>query len=110
MRVILARVQVRDKKRTEFLKIMTETAKKTQNLYGCEQFEIYQHLGDDLTFSLCGLWKSSNEFKAYLKSDEFSMVLLAFKLLRKSPEIRYFKNQINTGLEGLLQLRRLMTD
>ena len=110
MRVILARMHVREKKRNEFLKIMAESAKKTRKEYGCEQFEIYQHLEDNCAFSFFGLWSSPNDFKEYLKSDEFSMVLLAFKLLRKSPEIRYFKNQTDTGMQDLLQLRKLISN
>lgn len=106
MTVILTRVQVRIRKRNEFLKIMSEIEKRLKKEGGCEQFEIYQHMENDFTFSFYGIWKTPTDLRKHLRSDEFSMILIALKLLRKNPEIRCFQKQIEIGLPGLLELRK----
>lgn len=105
MAVILARVQVRKNKLNEFQKIMFAVEKKVKKEEGCEHFQIYQDVQNETTFSFCGIWKTSDAFKKHLQSDEFSMMLVALKLLRRNPEIRYCERQLGLGLYGLLQLR-----
>ncbi len=108
MTALMAKVEVRGNKRSEFIKIMQEVAIKTKEKYNCEQFEIYQHLENENVFSFFSIWKNPNDFRKHLESDQFSMLLIALKLLRKNPEIRYFKNQMGMGLRGLIQLRDIL--
>tara|TARA_R110001583_G_scaffold188877_3_gene351395 strand:+ start:378 stop:782 length:405 start_codon:yes stop_codon:yes gene_type:complete len=107
MTIILARVQVRKTKRNEFLQIMQEVTLKTKKEYGCEQFEIHQDLKDDTIFSFYGVWETERDFIKHLKSDVFSLTLLAFKLVTKNPDIHHFKNQERTGLHTLIHLREV---
>lgn len=107
MAVILARVQVRKNKRNEFLKIMDEVALRTKKEFGCERYEIHQDLKDDTVFSFYGVWETPRDLIKHIKSDQFSLTLLAFKLLIKTPDIHHFKNEKKTGLHTLIQLREM---
>ena len=104
----MALVEVRSNKRSEFLNIMQEVALKTKEDHYCEKFEIYQDVGNENIFSFFGSWKNPNGFRMHLKSDQFTMVLIALKLLKKNPEIRYFKNQMTMGIHGLKELRNIL--
>ncbi len=108
MTVIMAQVEVRRNKRNEFLKIMQEVAKKTKEESHCEQFEIYQHLENEHVFSFVSSWKNRNGFRTHLKSDQFTMVLVALKLLKRYPEIKYFKNPMPLGVRDLTELRDVL--
>ncbi len=108
MTVIMAQVEVRKKKRNEFLKIMQEVAKKTKEEFNCEQFEIYQNLENENIFSFVSSWRNPNGFREHLKSDQFTMVLVALKLLKKYPEIKYFKNPMPLSVRGLTDLRDVL--
>ena len=108
MTIIMAQVEVRKNKRNEFLKIMQEVAQRTKEESQCEQFEIYQHLENENVFSFVSSWKNPNGFRNHLKSDQFTMILLALKLLKKYPEIKYLKNPMNLGVRGLSELRDVL--
>ncbi len=108
MTVITTQVEVRKMKRNEFLKIMQEVAKKTKQETDCERFEIHQHLDDENIFSFTSVWKNPSGFRKHLKSDQFTMVLIALKLIKKSPEIRYSKNPMTLSVQGLMELRETL--
>lgn len=101
----MARVQVQKGKQNEFMEIMLGLIKRVKREEGCKEFEIFTHERQEHTYSFYAIWVTYDDFKRYLRSDEFSMMLLAFKLLRRNPEIQYFKNHSGTGLYGLLNLR-----
>ncbi len=108
MTVITTQVAVRKMKRNEFLKIMQEVAKKTEQEMDCERFEIYQDIDDENIFSFTSVWKNPSGFRKHLKSDQFTMMLIALKLLKKNPEIRYFKNPMSLSVQGLTELRETL--
>ncbi|WP_343485554.1 antibiotic biosynthesis monooxygenase family protein [Allomuricauda sp. d1] len=105
----MARVQVRKGKQNEFMEIMSGLINRVRRDQGCKRFEIFTHDHEEHTYSFYAIWDTYRDFKKYLRSDEFSMMLLAFKLLRKNPEIQYFKNPSGVGLYGLLRLRERKT-
>ena len=105
MTVLMAHVEVRKEKRNEFLEIMQRLIERAQKEERCKRFEFFPHKTPEHTYSFYIVWNSYQEFKQYVRSDDFSLMLTAFKLLNKNPEIQYFKNHSGTGLYGLLRLR-----
>lgn len=102
----MATIEVRKDKRKEFLSLMKSVKDKLADEFACEQFEIYQEMKNSNSFSICGLWATPEDFKRHLRSEEFMMVMVSAKLLRKAPHIHYSTNTETIGLSELLQMRR----
>lgn len=102
----MATIEVRKDKRKEFLSLMKNVKDKLADELACEQFEIYQEMKNSNAFSICGLWATPEDFRRHLRSEEFMMVMVAAKLLRKVPQIQYSNNTTSIGLPELLQMRR----
>ena len=108
MIAFLIEAQVRPEKWNEFLTIIRNVKERLKENEHCDQLKVYVDMDNQFIFSINSFWKSSNGFVKFLRSDEFSMFLLAFKILRKNPEIRYFKKEEVGGIESLRQLRKLV--
>ena len=99
----MATIVVRAEKRDEFLSILSENKGKIKEEEGCEDFEIFNDLEDDNTFCLIGVWRNRESFIEHTKSNQFAMILAALKLLKKTPELRYFSHEIGNGMHWLLE-------
>lgn len=107
MITLFIEVQVRPEKWNEFLAIIKSAKKRLEENDNCNQIEIYVDYDNQFTYSIDSVWKNSQVFAKFLESDEFSMILLAFKLLKRNPKVRYFKKEEVGGIESLMQLRKL---
>ncbi len=99
----MATITVRSDKRSEFLSIISNNKKHIQEEKGCEEFEIFGDLINENKFCIIGVWKTREYFIEHTKSNQFAMILAALKLLKKTPELRYFSHEIGNGMHWLLE-------
>lgn len=96
---------VRPEKEKEFTVLIKTLVSRIRKHQGCLNYRFYQEIENESTYCFLGTWKTPAEAKASFQTDEFSLLLTAFELLKKPPEIRYNLVLFRNGLEAIQRLR-----
>ena len=106
--MILASVRMTlpSQKRDEAFKILKRTAEHCRIWPGCLSCRIYGDLQEDNVLMLEEMWRSEEELKGHLRSDEYRNVLLVMEMALKEPEIRFDTISGSSGLETVQRVRR----
>jgi quinol monooxygenase YgiN len=99
------RMTIPPKKRDEALKILKMTAEYCRIRSGCLSCHIYEDIQDAKIIMLKDLWRSEEDLKQHLRSDEYRNILLVMEMAEKAPELRFDKISGSTGIETVEKAR-----
>ncbi len=98
-------VTANQNKRKEFLSALHFYADKTGQIDGCRNRRIYQDIEDENIFRLEETWVNRSNLDEHFRSDIFSALLGAIKLLGKIYEIRIKDGLETEGIDGVKNAR-----
>jgi quinol monooxygenase YgiN len=99
------RMKISPQKRGEALKILKSTVEGNRILPGCLSCRIYEDIEEDNVLMYEEMWKSEEEMKQHLQSDEYRNVLLVMEMALKHPEVRFNTVSTSTGIETIEKAR-----
>ncbi len=94
-------VTVHQNKRKEFLSALRFYADKTDQIDGCRNHRICQDIEDENIIRLEETWVNRSNLDEHFRSDIFSAMLGAIKLLGKAHEIRIKDGLKTEGIDGV---------
>jgi quinol monooxygenase YgiN len=99
------RMKISPQKRGEALKILKSTVEGNRILPGCLSCRIYEDIEEDNVLMYEEMWKSEEEMKQHLQSDEYRNVLLVMEMALKHPEVRFNTVSTSRGIETIEKAR-----
>jgi quinol monooxygenase YgiN len=91
-------LRVHPEKRDEFLQTMRSLQCSLKEEAGLTKSSLYQDLSDPNVFNLIEEWAMHDSMERYIRSERFSVLMGALKVLCAESEVRY---QISSGKPGV---------
>ncbi len=101
------RMVIPPQKRGEAVKILRSIVEQDRIQAGCISSRIYEDAEEDNTLMLEELWRSEEDLKYHLQSEEYPKVLLVAEMALERPEIRFNVISSTTGIETIEKARGL---
>ena len=99
-------MRVPPEKTREFLQTMLFIIKTVREEPGCLSYHFYQDVEVGNKYRLVGKWSKQEEMNEHLRSDTFSILLGAMKLLKESPDIKFYVASCTaSGMEPINVIR-----
>jgi quinol monooxygenase YgiN len=92
-------------KRGEALKILKSVVARDQAQPDCVFCRICDDALEDNVLQFEEMWRSEEELKRHLRSDQYHKVLLVLEMALKQPEIRFDIISSSTGIETIEKAR-----
>ena len=83
----------------ELLEAVKSTLAPMRSMRGCRGGWLSRDLEDGHVFYLSSCWEEEAHFKSYLRSREFSTVLVSLELLREAPTVKFHSVARTDGIE-----------
>ena len=109
MEMLQITIHARDDKRKELLRACRLITDQTRQKSGCKSSQLSQDNDNKNIITLEQQWEQRSFLNDYFRSDHFSVLLGAMKLLGRTYEIRVNGNNQKEGLEAV-QMARSKTD
>ncbi len=101
------RMVIPPEKRSEAVKILRSVVKQDRLQAGCLSSRIYEDAEEDNTLLFEEIWRSEEDLKHHLQSEEYPTVLLVAEMALERPEIRFNVISSTTGIETVERARGL---
>jgi quinol monooxygenase YgiN len=99
------RMVIPGKKRGEALKILRSVAELSRVESGCLSSHIYGDLQENNVIMLEEVWRTEEDLKVHMRSDEYFNLLLVLEMALKQPDIRFNTISSSTGIETIEKAR-----
>jgi len=99
------RMTMPSEKGGEVLKILRSVAELCRDDPGCLSCHIYEDLQKKNVLMLEQVWRSEEDLRHHLRSDEYRNLLLVLELALKQPEIKFNTISSSTGIETIEKAR-----
>jgi quinol monooxygenase YgiN len=99
MVVVTMKMIVRPDSRMELIQTVNSLMEEIRKRKGCLGHSVYQDLEDENTFVILEEWGSQIDFNTYLRSEAFSVLCGAMKVLGDPLEVKC-NEVLRTGSEG----------
>jgi quinol monooxygenase YgiN len=93
------------KKHPEALKILRAIAEHNRMHRGCLSCRIYKDVEEESVLVFEEMWKSEEELKSHLRSEEYGKLLLVVEMALQNPEIRFRTITRQSGFETIEKTR-----
>jgi quinol monooxygenase YgiN len=105
--MILATVRMMIPRRSHdgVLKILRSVAGQSRIRLGCLSSRIYKDVEEDTAIVYEELWRSEEDLEYYLRSDEYSRLLLVMEMALQSPEVSFNTISRSSGIEMIEKAR-----
>jgi quinol monooxygenase YgiN len=90
-------LRVYPEKREEFLQALRSMQGGMKNEPGLSKSSLYQDMNDANIFHLIEDWATQDSMERYLRSDQFSVLMGALKVLCSESEVKYVISSENLG-------------
>jgi quinol monooxygenase YgiN len=90
-------LRVRPGKREEFLQTLRSIQSNLKEEAGLSKSSLYEDMNDSSVFYLIEEWKTQGSMERYIRSERFSVLLGALKVLCSESEVKY---QLGSGKLG----------
>ena len=94
-------MNVQPENRREFLQTLCSLIQTTRNEKGCISHHAYQDLENSNHFLSTADWESQADLDNYLRSDRFSVLMGAVRLLCEPPEFQFKEIVTTAGVEAI---------
>jgi quinol monooxygenase YgiN len=101
------RMVIPPEKRGEAVKILRSIVEQDRIQVGCLSSRIYADAEEDNTLMFEEIWRSEEDLKCHLQSEEYPKVLLVAEMALERPEIRFNVISSTTGIETIEKARGL---
>lgn len=101
------RMVIPPEKRGEAVKILRSIVEQDRVQAGCLSSRIYEDAEEDNALMLEEMWRSEEDLKCHLRSEEYPKVLLVAEMALERPEIRFNVISSTTGIETIEKARGL---
>lgn len=101
------RMVIPPEKRGEAVKILRSIVEQDRVQAGCLSSRIYEDAEEDNALMLEEMWRSEEDLKCHLQSEEYPKVLLVAEMALERPEIRFNVISSTTGIETIEKARGL---
>ena len=99
------RMTIPPKKSGEVLKILRSMVEQCGMQPGCLSCHIYGDLQQKNVYMFEEVWRSEEDLRHHLRSDEYRNLLLVLELALKQPEIKFNTISSSTGIETIEKAR-----
>jgi quinol monooxygenase YgiN len=106
IRVVTVRMKARTEKRREFVQTVTALTSRARDRIGCRMSQLYIDGEDPNAFAVVAEWSTQESLDAYLRSDDFSVLMGMAFLLTEAPRLTLDVVSRRTGAEDLLRRSR----
>ena len=89
----------------EALTVLTSMAEQSKVQPGCHDCQIYRNGEMDNVLMFQQLWRDEESLQAYLRSEEYRLLLLVLEMGIEPPEIRFDTISRSTGIETIEKAR-----
>lgn len=100
------RMMIPPEKRGEAVKILRSIVEQNRIQAGCLSSRIYED-AEDSTLMFEEIWRSEEDLKRHLQSEEYPKVLLVAEMALERPEIRFEVISSTSGIETVEKARGL---
>jgi quinol monooxygenase YgiN len=90
-------LRVRPEKREEFLQTLRSIQDNLKQEVNLKKSSLYQDMNDANMFHLIEDWASLDSMEQYIRSDRFSVLMGALKVLCSESEVKYVIKSENLG-------------
>jgi quinol monooxygenase YgiN len=105
MEVLQITIHARDDKRNEFLRTCRFITDQTQQENGCKSSRLSQDSANENIITLEQQWEQWSSLDEYFRSDIFSVLLGAIKLLGRTHEVRINGGTPEEGMDAVQAVR-----
>ena len=105
MEMLQITIHARDNKQKELLRACRLIADQTREESGCKSSQLSQNNDNENIITLEQQWEQRSFLNDYFRSDHFTVLLGAMKLLGRTYEIRVNGNNQKEGLEAVQMAR-----
>jgi quinol monooxygenase YgiN len=99
------RMNIPPQKQAEVLRILKAIAEQNRVRRGCLGCQIYKDAEEDNVIMYEEIWRSEEELKNRLQSNEYNKLLLVAEMSLQNPEIRFNTITRQSGLETIEKAR-----
>ena len=89
----------------EVLKILRSMAEQCRDNPGCLRSHVYGDLQESNVLMIEEVWRTEEDLKVHMRSDEYFNLLLVLEMALKQPEIRFDTISNSTGIETIEKAR-----
>jgi quinol monooxygenase YgiN len=106
MIVSMMKMNVHPDKRIELLQTICSLTQSTRKEKGCVRHHVYQDLENENALFLKEEWENFCDLENHLRSDGFSVLLGAMRLLNEPPEFEINEVRVTSGIEVIREARK----
>ena len=99
------RMKIPPKKHVEAWRVLKWIAEQNRVQRGCLSCQIYKDAEEDTVFMFEETWRSEEDLKSHLRSNEYSKLLLVMEMALQNPEIRFNTVTRQSGIETIEKVR-----
>ena len=99
------RMLIPPKKHDEALSILKSMAEQNRILRGCLSCRIYKDIEEESVLVFEEMWRSEEDLKYHLRSNEYSKLLHVIEMSLQNPEIRFNTVKGQSGIETIEKAR-----
>lgn len=99
MHIYQIKIDVRQYKTYEFVKSMRSFSRRIRKQKGCHSFGVYSDSEKENTYALVGEWKTRQAMEKHFKTDEFTLLTGAAKVLGEKFEMKITEVSKSGGFE-----------
>ena len=101
------RMTIPPEKRNEALQILRLMAEQFKVDSGCLAWHIYEDVQEDNVLMVEGIWRSEEDLKRHLRSEEYLNVLMVMEMALKHPEVKFDTVSTSEGMAMIEKARGL---
>ena len=105
MLVVILRIKVASRHRSEIVDLIRPIIGPTEAQPGCLYNRLYCETDDDDSLVLLQEWRSQDDVDEFIRSDHFKRLLAAMDLASQRPEISFNRVSSKAGLELVEKIR-----
>jgi quinol monooxygenase YgiN len=92
-------------KRGEALEVLTSMAERSRDDPGCVSCRVYWDAQEENVLMVEDVWRSEEDLRRHLRSDDYRYSLLVVDMAIEPPEIRFHAISRSTGIETIEEAR-----
>jgi quinol monooxygenase YgiN len=92
-------------KRGEALEVLTSMAERNRADPGCVSCRVYQDAQQENVLMVEDVWRTEEDLRRHLRSEDYRNVLLVVEMATEPPEILFHAVSRSTGIETIEEAR-----
>ena len=99
------RMPIPIEKHNDVLRVFRSIAQRSRNDPGCLSYSGYRDLEESEVLMIQGVWKSEENLKCHIRSNEYLNLLMVLEMSLEQPEVRFDTISSSTGIETVERIR-----